>query len=130
MAMVRELKSVVMTSERPEALAAFYREILFLPFEKEQHKGTEPHWACQFGAQHFAIHHPRGFWLPSVGQEPATATFLSFTIESLEPFVAHLERAGVEVLARTQIGPMQFVSFRDPDGRRVSCGTPWPEKRR
>ena len=50
---------------------------------------------------------------------------VSFTIESLEPFLARLEVLHIEAEQRN-IGPTQFVAFRDPDGRYVCCGTPWP----
>lgn len=125
---IRGLKSIVLTSSNPDALAAFYRDVLGLPLEQERHKGTDVHWACQDGPLHWAIHPRDGFWLPA-NEAPENSTLLSFTIESLDAFLAHLQERGVEVVARRNIGPMKSVTIRDPDGRLVSCGTPWPARR-
>jgi hypothetical protein len=125
---VRGLKSVILTSEQPAELAAFYRDVLMLPLEEERHRGTERHWACQLGDMHFAIHATGGFWLPVGGTGASSGTIVNFTIEDMAPMLAHLEARGVAVVARTKIGPMDFVALRDPDGRYVCCGTPWPSR--
>lgn len=123
--LVREFKSVVLTSRDPDATAAFYRDVLEIPLEQERHRGTLRHWACQLGSMHFAIHEDATFWLRTQpgGEE---ATIVSFTIDALEPVLARLEERGVAVVARNKIGPMSFVAVRDPDGRQVCLGTPWP----
>ena len=123
--LIQEVKSIVLTSDDPDATAAFYREVLFLPLESEQHRGTERHWACQFGSLHFAIHARRGFWLETAGGEQQ-GTIVSFTVDDLEAFLEHLRARNVEVMAQQRIGPMRFVALRDPDGRHVCCGTRWP----
>jgi catechol 2,3-dioxygenase-like lactoylglutathione lyase family enzyme len=119
--LVSGFKSGVLASERPDATAAFYREVLGLPLEEERHRGTERHWAGQVGAQHFAVHERDTFWLPG-------ETVVSFTVEDLDRVLAHLAERNVEVIARRNIGPMKFVPLRDPDGRYVCCGTPWPQR--
>lgn len=124
---VSSVKSIVFTSDQPEALARFYRETLSLPLEREQHRGTEAHWAGQLGEIHLAIHDRKGFWLPVAASD--RGTIVSFTVERLDELVAHLEKLRVEIVARTKIGPMSFIAFHDPDGRFVCCGTPWPGKR-
>jgi hypothetical protein len=62
---------------------------------------------------------------PADGPDPSSVV-VSFTIEDLDAFLAHLASLGLAPLERRQIGPMTFVSLRDPDGRHVCCGTPWP----
>jgi hypothetical protein len=121
------VKSIVFTSDQPEALARFYRETLQLPLEREQHRGAATHWAGQLGAIHLAIHAREGFWLPAGAG--SSSAIVSFTVERLDELLAHLQKLGVEVVARTQIGPMRFIAFCDPDGRYVCCGTPWPKGR-
>jgi catechol 2,3-dioxygenase-like lactoylglutathione lyase family enzyme len=125
--LVREFKSVVLTSRHPDATAAFYREVLEIPLEQENHRGTQRHWACQLGSMHFAIHEDATFWLHA---QPGhvESTIVSFTVEELEPVLARLEQRGVAVIARNQIGPMSFVALRDLDGRQVCLGTPWPSR--
>jgi catechol 2,3-dioxygenase-like lactoylglutathione lyase family enzyme len=121
------LKSINLTSDQPEVTARFYREVLELPIELERHRGTEPHWAGQVGTQHFAVHPRAGFWLPSAA---GGDTFVSFTAAAVEPFEARFAELGVPVVARNRIGPMSFIAVRDPDGRHVCIGTPWPERGR
>lgn len=122
---VTALKSVVLTTDTPEATAAFYREVLGLPLEIERHRGTDDHFACQVGAQHFAIHPRASFWLATTPAGDA-ATIVTFDVPDLEGLAARLERLGVPIVARHRVGPMQFIALRDPDGRHVCAGTPWP----
>ncbi len=125
--LVREFKSVVLTSRDPAATAAFYRDVLDIPLEQENHRGTQRHWACQLGAMHFAIHEDATFWLRTEAGNDG-ATVVSFTVEELGPVLERLEQRGVPVIARNKIGPMSFVAVRDPDGRQVCLGTPWPSR--
>jgi catechol 2,3-dioxygenase-like lactoylglutathione lyase family enzyme len=120
------MKSVVLTSDTPDATAAFYRDVLNLPLESERHRGTVRHWACQLGSLHFAIHERASFWLPSTTAADPPGTVVSFTVEDLDAFREHLRERNVAVVAETRIGPMKFVALRDPDGRHVCCGTRWP----
>jgi catechol 2,3-dioxygenase-like lactoylglutathione lyase family enzyme len=125
--MIREMKSVVLVSDTPDATAAFYRDVLGLPLEEEEHRGTLRHYACQLQSIHFAIHARDGFWLEtSRSPEPATS-IVSFTVLDMPALEKHLAAKGVAIVARTKIGPMDYVALRDPDGRSVCCGTPWPE---
>lgn len=123
---VVSMKSVVLLSDAPDTTAAFYRDVLGLDLEPERHRGTTRHWAGRIGDMHFAIHDRRDFWLESSPAGEPGPTVVSFTIEDLDAFLAHLDAAGVAVVARRNIGPMTFVAVRDPDGRNVCCGTPWP----
>jgi catechol 2,3-dioxygenase-like lactoylglutathione lyase family enzyme len=124
--LIRDVKSLVLTSDYIDRTAAFYRDVLGLPLEPEQHRGTARHWAGQLGSIHLAIHDRRTFWLPTGEGPDPSSVVVSFTVEDLDALLAHLAAAGVEVVARTRIGPMSFVSLKDPDGRHVCCGTPWP----
>jgi catechol 2,3-dioxygenase-like lactoylglutathione lyase family enzyme len=123
--LVRALKSVVWTSNDPEATAKFYREVLNVPLELERHRGVAEHWAAQVGDLHFAVHNTKGFWLGE-GTGAGSGTYVSFTIDDIPAFLHHLAKHGVKVEAQNTIGPMKFVAIRDPDGRLVGCGTPWP----
>jgi len=114
--MIREVKSIVLTSDDIDRTAAFYRDVLQLPLEPEQHRGTARHFACELGSIHFAIHDRRTFWLPtSTAAEPADV-IVSFTVEDLDALLVHLASLHVEVVARRDIGPMTFVSL--PRSRR------------
>jgi catechol 2,3-dioxygenase-like lactoylglutathione lyase family enzyme len=123
--LVRGLKSVVLTSQRPDMTAAFYRDVLTMPFVREEHPGASVHWACHFGGLQFAIHHHESLGLSMSSGAGDGDIFLTFTIDDLDTFLTHLTAMDVEVIDRRAIGPMRFVTFHDPDGRRVSCGTAW-----
>jgi catechol 2,3-dioxygenase-like lactoylglutathione lyase family enzyme len=126
--MIREFKSIVLTSNTPDKTAAFYRDVLMLPLQEERHRGTLRHFACGVGSLHFAIHERETFWLASsAGGEPPS-TVVSFTVEDLDAVTARLASCDVPVVARTKIGPMSFLAVRDPDGRNVCFGTPWPTR--
>jgi catechol 2,3-dioxygenase-like lactoylglutathione lyase family enzyme len=125
-ALVRDFKSIVLTSDTPDATAAFYRDVVGLPLEEERHRGTARHWACQVGSLHFAIHERQTFWLPTLATSDAPGTVVSFTTDNLDAVLERLASRSVEVVARTKIGPMSLVAVRDPDGRHLCFGTPWP----
>lgn len=124
--LIREIKSVVLVSDTPDVTAAFYRDALGLPLEEEQHRGTLRHYACQLQSMHFAIHAREGFWLETKRAEEPATSIVSFTVTDITKLEKHLAEKGVPVVARTKIGPMDYVALRDPDGRSVCCGTPWP----
>jgi catechol 2,3-dioxygenase-like lactoylglutathione lyase family enzyme len=127
--LVRDFKSIVLTSQNPDKTAAFYRDLFGIPLEEEQHRGTDRHFACRVGDLHFAIHPREGFWLPTSSAAEA-GTIVSFNVEDLDALVSHLAARGVEITARNTIGPMSFIAVRDPDGRHVCCGTLWPGSKR
>ena len=124
--LIHAMKSVVLTSDNPEKTAAFYRDVLDLPLEAEQHRGTSRHFACQVGDLHFAVHERVTFWLQTARVTEPPGTIVSFQIQDLDALLARLAEQNVEVIARQNIGPMKFIALRDPDGRHVCCGTPWP----
>jgi predicted enzyme related to lactoylglutathione lyase len=123
---VHDVKSIVLISETADVTAAFYRDVVGLPLEEERHRGTDRHWACQLGALHFAIHQRNTFWLPTAASAQPPGTVVSFTAEDLDAVETRLAANSVAVVARTKIGPMSFIAARDPDGRHVCFGTPWP----
>jgi predicted enzyme related to lactoylglutathione lyase len=121
---IRDVKSIVLTSDDIDRTATFYREVLDVPLELEQHRGTERHWAGQLGGVHIAVHDRATFWLPTTRAAEANVV-VSFTVDDLDALLERLAAKHVEVTARRKIGPMTFVSMKDPDGRHVCCGTPW-----
>jgi catechol 2,3-dioxygenase-like lactoylglutathione lyase family enzyme len=124
--MIREFKSIVLTSDTPDATAAFYRDVLGLPLLEERHRGTVRHHACALGSLHFAILERSSFWVPSSPAGEPPSTVVSFTVEDLDAVGARLSSRDVPIVARTKIGPMSFAAAYDPDGRHICFGTPWP----
>jgi hypothetical protein len=117
---------MLLTSENPEKIAMFYKDLLGLDLKKEAHGGPV-HWACESNGVHFAIHQADGFAKYSY---PVTAhsntTHLFFTVESMEETLGHLKHLNIEPVGPIEnIGPMKMVTVMDPDQRAVMLGTPW-----
>lgn len=110
------LSAVLVVSEHPERLAAFYRDVLGVPLEPEQHGATATHWGCQLGDLHFAIHPVANFRQhPGVG-----AVRLAFTVFDLDTYVAAVRRRGVEPLYPPKdLGWSKMTAVRDPDGNHI-----------
>jgi catechol 2,3-dioxygenase-like lactoylglutathione lyase family enzyme len=115
---IRFLSGIILVSRDPERLVAFYRDILGLPLTGEQHGDSAPHWACELGDVHFAIH-PAGEY-PG---EPVTpgAIKIAFMVFDLDALVTWLTGSGVELV----YPPVEFgtesriTAVRDPDGNLV-----------
>jgi catechol 2,3-dioxygenase-like lactoylglutathione lyase family enzyme len=115
---LRFLSGIILTSAEPARLVAFYRDLLGVPLAEERHGDSAPHWACELGDVHFAIHaavdHP--------GEPTAAGAIkLAFLVFDLDPLVAWLAERGVEVC----YPPVAFgaesriTAVRDPDGNLV-----------
>ena len=53
---VHFISGLILVSRQPERLVGFYRDVLGLPLHDERHGDSQPHWACELGDVHFAIH--------------------------------------------------------------------------
>ena len=87
---------ILLVSENPERLATFYRDVLDLPLEEERHGDTLPHWGCNVGDIHFAIHPIDDF--PDHRVSGVGAVKLAFTVFDAHAAAAKLEARGVELL--------------------------------
>ena len=105
---------IILTTERLEAMAAFYRDALGLPLEREEHGDMDVHYGCDLGTVHFAIHPPADFGETNRGNASAK---IAFRVDALQPYVERLKKAGVSPVQEPHdegFGPV--ASFRDPDG--------------
>ncbi|HEX5201637.1 VOC family protein [Paractinoplanes rhizophilus] len=115
---LRFLSGIILVSGDPARLVAFYRDVLGLPLAEEQHGDSEPHWACELGDVHFAIHPTADY----PGEPAATgAVKLALMVFDLDAFVAWLSGRGVElcyppVAFGTQ---SRITAVCDPDGNLV-----------
>jgi predicted enzyme related to lactoylglutathione lyase len=111
------ISAVLLTSRDADRLAAFYREVLNVPLEDEQHGETAKHYGCEMGDLHFAIHPIENF----DNEEPGTGAIkLAFEVFDIASFVEHLKSKGVEVLYPPKVmGPMLITAVKDPDGNHV-----------
>jgi catechol 2,3-dioxygenase-like lactoylglutathione lyase family enzyme len=115
---LRFLSGLIVVSTEPERLVHFYRDLLGVPLVEERHGDSEPHWGCEVGDVHFAIHPAEDY--PG---EPTSAggIKIAFQVFDLDPLVAWLSSHGVEPC----YPPVEFgtesriTAVRDPDGNLV-----------
>ena len=90
---IEGFSGILLVSENPGRLAAFYRDALEIPLEDEHHEGTLPHWGATLGETHFAIHPIEDFPDRSSG---VGAVKLAFAVFDVRGFTARLEAKGVK----------------------------------
>jgi catechol 2,3-dioxygenase-like lactoylglutathione lyase family enzyme len=124
---LRFLSGVIVTSTDPGRLVGFYRDILGLPLVDEQHGDSAPHWACELGDVHFAIHDAADY-----PDEPTAvgSVKLAFMVFELDPLVAWLSECGVGLCYPPQEfgNESRITAVRDPDGNLVELtelGSGW-----
>ncbi|RMG10271.1 MAG: hypothetical protein D6731_17775 [Planctomycetota bacterium] len=110
---VERLDAVLIRSPRAEAMVRFYRDLLGLPLEKEEHGSDPPHWGCFLAGLHFAIH-------AAPDRVPGPTIELSFSTPDVDGDLASLKEAGVPVLQEAHDRPFgRLAAVRDPDGNVV-----------
>lgn len=111
------LSAVLLISKDPEKLAQFYRDVVGLPLEDEQHGDTEKHYGCELGDLHFAIHPIKNFEGSSYG---TGSVKLAFTVFDMNAFVARVEKLGVKLAYPPKdMGFALLTGLTDPDGNYI-----------
>lgn len=111
------LSAVLLVSEDPAKLAEFYRDVIGVALEPEEHEGTLPHWGCTLGDIHFAIHPVEDFPDRRSGVGAVKLAFNVFDIASL---AARLTGSGVSLVYPIQdTGFFLSTAILDPDGNFV-----------
>ena len=108
------LSAVLLVSKEPARLAAFYRQVVGLPLEDERHGDTAPHYGCELGDLHFAIHPMENFSGTGAG---AGSVKLAFTVFDLAALAGRLEAAGIKLAYPPKdTGFALMTAIHDPDG--------------
>jgi predicted enzyme related to lactoylglutathione lyase len=107
------LTGLIMTSPDPERLVQFYRDVIGLPYELNQHGTLPAHYECDVDGVHFAI--LKGPANPSRSITP------SFQIKNLDSFLASLDARGIKPKHRViELGGGPRIStIADPDDNDV-----------
>jgi predicted enzyme related to lactoylglutathione lyase len=115
---LRFLSGIILVSAEPSGLAAFYRDVLGVPLAEERHDDTEPHWGCELGDVHFAIHAETDYPGEPLGTGAVKIAFMVFELDRL---VAWLGEHGVEPLyPPASFGEgSRITAVHDPDGNTV-----------
>jgi predicted enzyme related to lactoylglutathione lyase len=111
------LSAVLIVSKNPERLANFYKDVIGLPIEVEQHGETDKHYGCELGDLHFAIHPINNF----EGAGEGTGTIkLAFSVFDINSFVDKVKSKGHELAYDPKdMGFAKMTALTDPDGNYV-----------
>ena len=111
------LSAILLISEDPARLAAFYKDVIGLPLETEEHGKTEKHYGCELGDLHFAIHPISNF----PGARAGTGSVkLAFTVFDMDAFVKRVKAKGVKIAYEPKdTGFALMTALSDPDGNYV-----------
>lgn len=111
------LSAVLLVSKHAWRLADFYRDVLGIPLQEEQHGDTATHYGCNLGDVHFAIHpvenFPDSVWGTGSVQ-------LAFTVFDLQAMVKRLRQQKINLLyAPVDRGYAISTAIADLDGNRI-----------
>ncbi|MEV4622275.1 VOC family protein [Asanoa sp. NPDC049573] len=115
---LRFLSGLIVVSAEPDRLVHFYRDLLGVPLVEERHGDSAPHWGCELGDVHFAIHPADDYPGEPTGGGGVKLAFLVFDLDAL---VTRLTAQGVEL----RYPPVEFgteswiTAVHDPDGNLV-----------
>lgn len=109
--------AILLISPDAKALADFYRNVLELPLEDEEHPGIPLHYGCDVGGVHLAIHSNEGF--SGVPTRSAQSPAIVLGTSNVKAVFERLSASGVQTTGPSDHGFGLIVSFRDPDGNSV-----------
>ena len=108
------LSAAIIVSENPGRLADFYRNVVGLPLGDESHGASLPHYGCNLGDLHFAIHPVETF--PD-RRHGVGAVKLAFNVFDIKALVERFEKQGIKVLYPPHnSGFFWSTAINDPDG--------------
>src|SRR5262245_45727080 len=116
---VQGLSVVLLLTADTERLVAFYRDVLGIPLEAEEHDGRHKHYACALGPIYFTIQRATDLGAPTP-ERGYDFLQLCFTVADLEAFMQHLRDRQVAPLhPPLPFEHTRFTTLLDPDGRHV-----------
>jgi hypothetical protein len=118
--MTIKFRGVFLTSEAPEATAAFYERVASLPLEVVGSPGEYRYWRLDRDGMQLAIHEASAFSTYTHPSLPGSnLTHLYFRIEDQGAFLVRLDELGIRPASVDDV----VVTVTDPDGRQVLFGT-------
>ena len=121
----RAVAAVLLFSPRPDALAAFYRDVVGLPMQPISLPGLDPHYACELRQVYLSIWTATDDAAAGAGR----AGVALMVVDVAESF-ARLSAAGCPVDFPPRDTPVGIVArLRDPDGNVLELYAPPPAKR-
>jgi catechol 2,3-dioxygenase-like lactoylglutathione lyase family enzyme len=120
--LVDAVGAILLISDDAKRLAGFYRDALGFPLESEAHEGVPPHYACEVGGVHLAIH-PSDGW-PGERAPNAQSPVLVFHTRDVQAAYERLVAHGVPATPPFDHGFAILTAFEDPDGNNIQILTP------
>ena len=117
--------AILLISPEPRALADFYRRVLDLPLEDEEHPGVPLHYGCDVGGVHLAIHPSDGFL--GVPTRNAQSPVIVLGTSDIKAVFDRLTQHGMTTTGPSDHGFGLVGSFRDPDGNLVELVEEYPD---
>jgi catechol 2,3-dioxygenase-like lactoylglutathione lyase family enzyme len=125
---VESLSVVLLLARDTGRTSAFYRDVLGLPLQEEEHDGRHAHYACRLGSIYFTIQPAADLDAPH-GERSLDLLQLCFNVADIDAFVLRLEEQDVRpVHPPRQFERTRYTTFLDPDGRHVRVMTPWGDR--
>ena len=108
---------VILVTDDVERLAGFYRDVLELPLEREEHAGLPVHYGVDIGATHVGIHPPQSF---ARTQARAGGTVVALQVDDLDSWLERLAAKGVApAVPKHDEGFGPVAALEDPDGNLI-----------
>jgi catechol 2,3-dioxygenase-like lactoylglutathione lyase family enzyme len=122
---VQGLSVVLLLARDTERTAAFYRDVLGLDLQAEEHGGRHRHYACRLGGLYFTIQFAADLAEPPPGRGYDSLQ-LCFTVADMDAFLRRLgERTVAPLHPPRAFEHTTYTTLVDPDGRHVRVMTPW-----
>jgi len=117
MEQIEFLSAILIVSENPARLAEFYRDVVGVPLQDEAHGTSLPHYGCNLGDTHFAIHPVQTF--PD-RRHGVGAVKIALSVFDLNAVVERMKSKGVKLLYPPHdTGFFLTTAINDPDGNYI-----------
>ena len=116
-ALPKSVCGVILLTDHVERLAAFYRETLELPLEREDHGNLPVHYGLDLGTTQLGIHPPQSF-----GRSAARpgGCVIALEVDNLDERLGELARRGIRpILDKRDEGFGPVACIEDPDGNLI-----------
>jgi catechol 2,3-dioxygenase-like lactoylglutathione lyase family enzyme len=108
---------VILVTNDVERLAAFYRDMMDLPLEREEHGELPVHYGVDVGITHLGIHPPASFGRGTA--RPGGSVF-ALQVDDLDSWLDRLDSRGIRpVVPKHDEGFGPVAAIEDPDGNLI-----------
>ena len=111
---IKSVCGVILASNNPEKLAAFYSAIFDVTIGRENHGDLIEHFGIDIGEVHLGIHPPENLGMSEVGNSSVS---IAYNVNSLSDVLTRLtQQNAVEVFPPHDEGFGMVASYKDPEG--------------